>query len=105
MDIKFNDPELTDLYEGQKVALKYRSNPALIKQFVKTVKKLQSVEKLEQLYQFQSLKYKKLTGNWKGHSSVRINDQYRLLFKEVITDTEPPEVVCCVVEQISNHYS
>ena len=105
MDILFNNQLLADLYEGNKVKDKqFRSNPILVKQFIKTVNKLRSVEKVEQLFQFAGLNYEKLKGNFKGFSSVRINDQYRLIFVEVASEKDPFEIVLFKLEEISNHY-
>jgi proteic killer suppression protein len=56
MEIQFNNQLLEDLYVGNKITSKeFRSNPNLIKQYIKTVNKLESVNKVEQLYQFNSL--------------------------------------------------
>jgi len=41
MEISFNNQLLEDLYMGNKITDKqFRSNPALIKQYIKTVKKM-----------------------------------------------------------------
>ena len=105
MDIHFNNQLLIDLYEGNKVKNKeFRSNPNLIKQYIKTVNKLRAVAKVEELYQFAGLNYEKLKGNLKGYSSVRINIQYRLIFEEVASNTEPFEVILFKLEEISKHY-
>jgi len=105
MDISFNDQLLIDLYEGNKVKDKqFRSNPTLVKQYIKTVNKLKSVQKVEQLFQFAGLNYEKLKGNMKGYSSVRINNQYRLIFEEVASDNEPIEIILFKLEEISKHY-
>ena len=105
MDILFNNQLLEDLYEGNKVTDKnFRSNSTLIKQYIKTVNKLRGVQKVEQLFQFTGLHYEKLKGNLKGYSSVRINQQYRLIFEEVGTDNKPLEIVLFKLEEISKHY-
>jgi toxin HigB-1 len=105
MDISFNNQLLQDLYVGNKITDKeFRSNPALIKQYIKTVKKLESVNKVEQLFQFNGLNYEKLKGNWVGYSSVRINNQYRLIFEEINSKNEPFEVILFQLEEISKHY-
>lgn len=106
MNISFNNRLLIDLYEGNKIKDKqFQSNPNLVKQFVKTVNKLKSVEKVEQLFQYAGLNYEKLKGNFKGYSSVRINNQYRLIFEEVAAKEEPFQIVLFNLEEISNHYS
>lgn len=105
MEIIFKTQLLTDLYEGNKVKEKeFNSNPTLIKQYIKTVNKLRSVNKIEQLMQFNSLNYKKLSGNNKGISAIRINQQYRLLFLEIKSENEPYNVEVISIEEISKHY-
>ena len=105
MDIYFNTQLLIDLYEGNKITNRqFRSNPTLIKQYVKTVIKLRSVQKVEQLFQYAGLNYEKLKGTLKGYNSVRINDQYRLIFEEVAAESEPFEIVLFKLEDISKHY-
>lgn len=105
MDISFNNQLLIDLYEGNKVKDKqFRSNPILVKQYVKTGDKLKSVQKIEQLFQYAGLNYEKLKGNLNGYSSVRINNQYRLIFEEIAADKKPYEIVLFKLEEISKHY-
>ena len=105
MDISFNNKLLENLYAGNKVTDKqFRSNPDLIKQYIKTVAKLKAVEKVEQLFQFHGLNYERLKGNFAGYSSVRINKQYRLIFIEVANNKEPFEIVLFKLEEISKHY-
>ena len=105
MEISFNSQLLIDLYEGRKVADKqFRSNPTLVKQYVKTVNNLKAVVTVSQLFQFNSLNYEKLKGNRKGYSSVRINQQYRLIFEEVSTIEQPLKIVLFKLEEISKHY-
>src|SRR5882672_5385302 len=104
MLIIFNDPELADLYEGTGGTKEYRPGSPLVKQFIKTVKKLEAVEKVEQLYQFNSLHYEKLKGDFKNYSSVRINLQYRLIFEEIHDDHEPFSVKVFAIDEISKHY-
>jgi toxin HigB-1 len=105
MEIIFNDAELADLYEGKKSTNKlFRSNQQLVKQFVKVINWLRAVKKIEELYQINSLNYEKLKGDWNGYSSVRINLKYRLIFKEIVSNEEPFEVLLIAVKEISNHY-
>jgi proteic killer suppression protein len=71
---------------------------------VKTINKLKSVTRVEQLFQINSLRYEKKQGNLKGVSAVRINDQYRLLFHEVASDSETLVIDLFEIEDISKHY-
>ena len=104
LQVVFKDQELADLFEGKKVKL-FRSNPQLVKQYVKVVNKLKSAPNIETLYQIGSLNYEALSGDKKGYSSVRINGQYRLIFEEIREEEEPFNVKVIAIEEISNHYS
>jgi toxin HigB-1 len=106
MEILFQNQLLADLYEGKKVTDKrFKSNPTLVKQYVKTVNKLSAVSRIEDMYILASLNYEKLSGDREGQSSVRINDQFRLIFGEILSENEPFQVVMFALEEISNHYS
>jgi proteic killer suppression protein len=102
MEIIFKTQLLADLFEKKKVNDKmFKSNPSLIDQYIKTVNKLRSAIQVEQLYQLKSLNYEHLKGNRHGHCSVRINDQFRLIFEEM---REGNKVTLLVLEEISKHY-
>ena len=105
MEIEFNANYLKELYEDKKSSDKrFKSNPQLVEQYIKTVNKLKSVSKIEQLYQLSSLHYEKKIGNLKGKSAVYINKQYRLIFEE-IPEVEPPfEIKILSLDEISKHY-
>jgi|ERR1035437_122538 proteic killer suppression protein len=105
MDLEFNNIELADLYQGKKVKNKlYKSNPTIIKQFIKTIKYLQQAKKIEELLQLKGLHYEKLIKERIGQSSVRINDQYRLIFIEKYDDSNPPKVVLLLIEEITDYH-
>jgi plasmid maintenance system killer protein len=57
------------------------------------------------MFVFASLNYEKLACDREGYSSVRINDQFRLIFQENLSETEPIQVIMFSLEEISNHYS
>ncbi len=106
MDIIFQNQLLADLYEDKKVTDKrFRLNPTLVKQYVKTVNKLSAVNRIEDMYILTSLNCEKLSGDREGQSSVRINDQFRLIFEEILSENEPFQVILFALEEISNHYS
>ncbi len=105
MEITFETQLLIDLYQGKKIKEKeFRSNPSLIKQYIKTVQALKSAPRIETLLQLGSLHYEKLKGNRKGTSSVRVNDQYRLIFSEISNENMPSEIVILNIEELSKHY-
>lgn len=104
MKIIFKDQLLVELYDGTKVNNRmFRSNPKLISKFQLLILKLKQVNNISQLYQFHGLHYEKLKGNLNGYSSVRIDRQYRLIFREIIADINS-DVVLEIIE-ISNHYT
>ncbi len=71
MEILFRNQLLADLYEGKKINdNRFKSNPTIIKQYVKTVDKLFAVKCIEDMYALQNLKYEKLLGDRIGQSSV-----------------------------------
>ncbi len=105
MDISFKTQLLADLYEGKKITDKaYKSNPALVKQYIKTINKLKSLTHIEQAYQFNTLRYEKLEGNLKGKSSVSVNMQFRIIFEEIASEEEPFEIILLSIEELSKHY-
>lgn len=105
MDLVFNNTELADLYQGKQVKNKlYKSNPTLIKQFIKTIKFLEQAKKIEELLQLKGLHYEKLIKERVGQSSVRINDQYRLIFTEKFDGSIPPKVVLLSIEEITDYH-
>ena len=106
MEITFKTQILADLYEGKKVKDKrFKLQPQIIKQYIKTLNKLLSLEKIEQAFQYNTLRYEKLSGNLKGKSSVSVNMQYRIIFQEVASETAPFEIILLDIEELSNHYS
>lgn len=50
-----------------------------------------------------SLHYEHLQGDKDGLSSVRVNDQYRIEFKEELEDGKEIATICNITE-LSNHY-
>ncbi|KIA89145.1 type II toxin-antitoxin system RelE/ParE family toxin [Kaistella jeonii] len=105
MEIKFQKTYLEEIYEGNtKVYKEYKSNKQLVSQYVKTINKLKSITKIEQLYQIKSLRYEKLTGNLKGLSSVAVNMQYRILFKELASISNELIIDILEIEELSKHY-
>jgi|SRR5690554_3198037 len=105
MEIHFGDSDLARLYEGKPPKRKeWKSNAQMIKQFIKTVNQMRAATTVEQLMRFGGLHYKKLTNDPEGMSAVRINKQYRLHFKEITNNEDPPRVIIFRIDKITNHY-
>ena len=105
MIIEFEQEYLRELYEeGKAAGKKHRFQPEVIKQYQKTIERLEITNKIEDLFQISSLNYEKLSGNKKGLESVRVNNQYRIEFKSSITGEEPDVLTICSIVELSNHY-
>ena len=105
MNIVFSKSYLKDLFIGNVKAYKeYKSNPQLVKQYVKTINKLKSITRIEQLHQIKSLRYEKKIGDLNGISAVWVNKQYRILFKESSTESGNLNIDLLEIEDLSKHY-
>ncbi len=105
MEIKFQKEYLSDLYQGNAKPYKeYKSNPQLVKQYIKTITTLKGITRIEQLYQIKSLHYEKKIGNLNGVSAVYVNKQYRILFNEVASSPDELKIDVLEIEELSKHY-
>lgn len=105
MNVRFEKEYLIELYtKGKTWDKKHRYQSNIINGYLKCIKALVNATKLEDLYQYRALRYEKLIGDKKGLSSLRINDQYRLEFREIWSNTEPPVIEICSIVDITNHY-
>lgn len=105
MEIKFTKAYLSDLYQGNvKKHKEYKSNPQLVKQYVKTINYLKSVTRIEQLLQIRSLRYEKKIGDLNGISAVWVNQQYRILFREIASHDNSIVIDLLEIEDLSKHY-
>src|SRR5688572_25986431 len=102
MEIEVDNEYLACLLEGMKVPGKPRYQPEIIKKFIKTVNILRALPTVEVLFQFNSLHYERLGGDKVGLSSVRLNKQFRLEFREV-PDNEGV-IHKFIITDLSNHY-
>ena len=105
MDIVFEKDYLRELYEtGKTTDKKHRFQPQVVNGYLKCVRSLQRAIRMEDLFLIKSLRYEKLKGDKKGLSSVRVNDQYRLEFREISNQANKTIVECCSLVEITNHY-
>ena len=105
MKVEFEKEYLRELYETGKVAdKKHRYQPQVVNGYLKCVRALQKAVRMEDLFPVKSLNYEKLKGGKQGLSSLRINDQYRLEFREIPSAGNIPQVEICSLVDITNHY-
>ena len=104
MQIIFEKGYLHDLYVGLTPKdKKHRYQPQIVRKYVRTIDLMMAQENVLDLSRYGGLHYEKLTGDKAGLSSVRVNNQYRIEFREIIKDNEIIAQVCSIVE-LSNHY-
>ena len=105
MNVEFEKEYLVELYETGKTSnKKYRFQPNVINGYLKCVKALINASNMEALYTFRSLNYEPLKGDKKGISSLRINNQYRLEFREIPNMNNQSIIEICSLVDITNHY-
>lgn len=108
MKIEFNKEYLQQLYEdGKAKNKKYRFQKAIIKQYKNTIDKLRNAYRIEDIFNIKSLNYEKLQGDKKGFESVKVNDQYRVIFQSHVTDEIPNginKITICEILELSKHY-
>ena len=104
MEILFDKEYLRQLYEdGKCTEKKHRYQPQVIKKYTKVIDLMYASPNTMSLAKYNSLHYEKLVGDKMGLSSVRVNDQYRIEFKEQTKKGEVLATICNITE-LSNHY-
>jgi len=105
MKVEFEKTYLCELYEtGKTTDKKHRFQPQVINGYVKCVRALKRAARIEDLFLIKSLDYHKLEGKKRGLSSIRVNDQYRLEFREISNPNKVLEIEICSLTDITNHY-
>ena len=101
MKVFFESEDLANLYEADPDRLKGKQKipVAVVKQYQRKINILISITKLNELNNFRSLNFETLKGDRKGQYSIRLNKQYRLLFKL----NRNGELEILIIE-ISKHY-
>ena len=104
MIVTFQEDYLKELYkDGQANDKKHRFQPQIVKKYTRIVDLMIEQKDMNGLTKYGGLHYEHLHGDKEGYSSVRVNDQYRLEFKEILKgDKTIAEVV--KLTELSNHY-
>lgn len=103
MEIYFNEKYLRDLYTTGKADKKHRFQPQIVKKYIRIIDLMRMENNVLGLAKYNSLNYEKLTGDKRGLSSVRVNDQYRIEFEEQTENGNTVATICNIIE-LSNHY-
>jgi len=102
MKVDFKTEYLEYLYSTplEEIKGKHAFSKDIIKQYKKKIQLLTVISKLEQLKQFRGLNFEFLKGDRKGECSIRLNDQYRLVFEQ----KGDKEISVILINEISKHY-
>lgn len=104
MLVTFEKEYLRELYEeGQASDKKHRFQPQVVKKYTRIIDLMMELKNVHDLTHYGSLHYEHLHGRKKGESSVRVNDQYRIEFREIVKDEETIAEIVNITE-LSNHY-
>ena len=104
MKVLFDKDYLRLLYEnGDSGDKKHRFQPQVVKKYIKVIDLMFESPDVLSLAKYNSLRYEKLVGDKKGLSSVRVNDQYRVEFEEIVAENEVIATICNITD-LSNHY-
>jgi proteic killer suppression protein len=105
MTVEFEKEYLRELYDtGKTTDKKHRFQPQVVNGYLKCVRALHKAIRMEDLFLVKSLNYEKLKGDKKEIPSLRINDQYRLEFREIVSPNNVLQVEICSLVDITNHY-
>lgn len=104
MKIEFAEDYLQDLYEtGKTKSKKHRFQKQVIKKYIDKINILRAVDRVEDLFVYNSMNYEKLT-NAGGRQSVRVDGAYRIEFFTRLEGEEPEVITICDIVDLSNHY-
>ncbi len=105
MKIIFEKEYLRELYLYKRTSdKKHWFQPQIVNKYVHTIKLMSTFIDMNDMMKYNSLHYEKLKGNKKGISSVRVNNQYRIEFKEECAEGKQEVSICNIIE-LSNHYN
>jgi len=104
MIVQFKTKELEKLYYTllNKLKGKQKYSREIIKQYKRKVQILEDIKNLEELRPFKGLNFEYLKGDREGDCSIKLNDQFRLIF-EPIKDKSNVIIILFITE-ISKHY-
>lgn len=103
MQVYFKEIYLRDLYTKGVADKKHRFQPQIVKKYARVIDLMKSEDNVLGLTKYKALNYEHLSGNKKGISSVRVNDQYRIEFEEGTEKWKTIASICNITE-LSNHY-
>lgn len=102
MKVVFESQKLDYLYVTplQAIRGKQKYPSEVLKQYKKKIQILEALPKLDELRKMRGLNFEYLKGERKGECSIRLNDQYRLIF----VPTEENTIQVLLIREISKQY-
>lgn len=106
MRVRFKTIELTRLYSTPLNELKGKQKYSheIIAQFKKKVIILLTIKGVSELKEHKGLNFERLKGSLSDFFSIRLNKQYRLLFRVIEESEEEVIVEEIIITEISKHY-
>ena len=90
MIVTFEEDYLRELYEeGQTSDKKHRYHPQIVRKYTRVVDLMMEQPNVMGLTLYGGLHYERLHGDKEGLSSVRVDDQYGIEFREVLEGAQP----------------
>lgn len=96
MEIEFQDRQRLDLIETDR-ATETRLPIAVINSCRRKLNLIRAAPDERTLRNWKSLHYEKLEGNRSDERSIRLNDQWRLIFK-INSECRPPKLIVLAIE-------
>lgn len=106
MRVSFNTDELAWLYATplEQIKGKLKFSREIVKQYKKKVVILITINRISELKDHKGLNFERLKGDLKDYYSIRLNKQFRLLFK-ILEETEEEIIIEeILITEISKHY-
>ena len=104
MIVIFEKTYLQELYiKGKASDKKHRFQPQIVRKYTRTIELMKKLSNVMCLAQYGGLHYEALHGDKEGLSSVKVNDQYRIEFREILEGEKTIAEVVSITE-LSNHY-
>ncbi len=104
MTIIFEKEYLRELYLYKRTSdRKHWFQPQIVSKYIRVIDLMSGISDINKFTQIKSFNYEKLRGKKKGISSVRVNEQYRIEFREECAEGEQKISICNITE-LSNHY-
>src|ERR1700712_1693368 len=97
------DEYLAYLFVNGKSKGKPKFNFDIERTFIKRVIQISSAQNTNDLRAIKSLHFEKLSGEFAGKHSIRVNDGFRIILRvEKEADSIKIEIIC--IEEMNNHY-